>query len=105
MRLITLTVSLASALILSLALTAGGAARPFDPAPGPPAVASTGETCPSTAASAAVVPGGVYRAMVDELREAGYSHAEIRAELGSAEAAPVSGLRTSGAARCTTQNP
>ena len=96
MRLITITVSLALGLIASLALTAGSAARPYDPAPRPPIVAVDTETCPSAKASAGVVPGGVYRAMIDELRQAGYSRAEIQAELGKVLVAPASGRRVAG---------
>ena len=91
MRRLTMTLVLALGLITSLVLTAAGGARPFDP-PGAGIRVAAGP-CPSTASSPAIVPGGVYRAMADELRQQGYSRAQIKAETGNALVAPATGFR------------
>ena len=103
MRRHTITLSLALGLIASLVLSAGIAARPIDPSPGTPVATGAAAPCPITSASATVVPGGVYRAMVDELRQQGYSRTEIQAEIGSALVVLDSGTRPSNAQRCTQQ--
>jgi hypothetical protein len=61
-----------------------------------------GLACASTSTSATVVPGGVYRAMVSELRQQGYSPTQINAEIGDALVAL--GSRSAGVAgeRCNT---
>jgi hypothetical protein len=97
MRRHIITLSLAIGLIASLTLAASIAAKPFDPGPEAPIVALDPESCAGASASAPVVPGGVYRAMVNELRQAGHSRAEIQAE--TADALVVPGLRS--AARAT----
>ena len=103
MRRLTIILGLALGLIAPLVLTAGIAARPFEPGPGPPIVAVDPESCPLGSTSAAAVPGGVYRAMVDELRQQGLSRAEIQAELGQTLVVPASGIRSTGAAGCSTR--
>jgi hypothetical protein len=99
----TITLSLALGLVASLVLAAGIAAKPVDPPGGSPIVAIEPESCLSTSASATTVPGGVYRAMVDELRKAGYSRAEIRAEIGTARVVAGSGSALGGSERCSRQ--
>ena len=100
MRRSTITLSVALG-ITSLVLTAAGAARTFDP-PRPAPVANEPAVCPSTATSAAVVPGGVYRAMLNELRQAGYSRTQLQAEIGNALVVPTSSSRPSNT-RCGPQ--
>ena len=102
MRRLTIILGLVVGLIAPLVLTTGSAARPFDPAPRPPVAAVDQDSCPSGSTSAAAVPGGVYRAMVEELRQQGYSRAQIRAELGKVLIVPASGTRSTGADRCST---
>ena len=100
MRRITVTLSLTVGLITALVLAAAIAARPFDPPSGP--VVAGEAPCASTSTSATVVPGGVYRAMVSELREQDYSPTQINAEIGDALVAL--GSRSAGVAgeRCNT---
>ncbi len=100
MRRLTITLSLALVLIAALVLAVAVAAKPIDPSPGP--VGAGGPLpCTSTSTSATVIPGGVYRAMVNELREQGYSRAEIQAEIGNALVVPNLGARrTKAVERC-----
>jgi hypothetical protein len=97
----TITLSLALGLIAALVLTGAVAARAsdFDP-PGPSTVTVVPAACPSTSTSAAVVPGGVYRALVNELRQNGYSRTQLQAEIGNALVVPASGSRAS-TTRCS----
>jgi hypothetical protein len=96
MRRLTITIVLALGLVTSLVLTAAVSARPFDP-PGEGVVQVDAGPCPSTAAQKLVVPGGVYRAMADELRQQGYSRAQIKAETGDALVTPATGSRAASA--------
>jgi hypothetical protein len=98
MRRLTITVVLALGLVTSLVLTAAVSARPFDP-PGDGFVQVDAGPRPSTESPRAYVPAGVYRAMVDELRQQGYSRAQIKAETGDALVAPATGSRATGAGR------
>ena len=99
MRRFIITVSLAIGLIAALALAAGIAARPIEP-PGTPPVAAAPAACPSASTTAAVVPGGVYRALVSELRQQGYSSAQIKVETRDALVVTGSGDRLTDAGRC-----
>src|SRR5262245_48747399 len=101
MHRLIITLSLAIGLTLPFVLAANVAARPFDPSPGTPGAPSDPASCRNAAATT-IVPGGVYRAMVDELRRQGYSRAEIQAELRQALVVPASGTRSSGAESCKT---
>jgi hypothetical protein len=103
MRRTTLTISLALGLIAALVLTGAVVARAsdFDP-PGPGTVTVFPAACPSTSTAAVVVPGGVYRAMVNELRLHGYSRTQLQAEIGNALVVPSSGSRPS-TTRCSQQ--
>lgn len=102
MRRTTLSLSLALGLITSLVVAATAAARPYDyDPPGAGSITVEPAVCPSHSTSVATVPGGVYRAMVDELRGQGYSRARIDAETGRARVVPASGARTSKAQPCT----
>jgi len=103
MRRLTIILSLAVGLIASLVLATGIGARPFDPAPGPPVAGVSPEFCPGGSTLVAVVPGGVYRAMVNELRQNGFSRSDIQAELGKLLVVPASGTRSSGAQVCITR--
>jgi hypothetical protein len=96
MRRTTLILSLAVGLIAAVVLTTAVVARasdydPIDPGP----VTVVPAACPSTSTSAAVVPGGVYRALVNELRQNGYSRSQLRAEIGNVLVVPTSGSRAS----------
>jgi hypothetical protein len=102
MRRYNIILGLALGLIAPLVLAAAVAARPYVP-PGEATVAADPGRCPSGSTSAASVPGGVYRAMVAELRQQGASSAEIQAELGEALVLPASGTRSSGAQVCITR--
>jgi hypothetical protein len=101
MRRTTITLSLALGLIAAVVLTTAVVARAsdYDP-PGPSTVTVVPAACPSTSTSAAVVPGGVYRALVNELRQNGYSRTQLQAEIGNALVVPTSGSRASNT-RCS----
>ena len=99
MRRLIITLSLALGLVAPLVLAAAVGARPFMP-PGDGTV-EIDAPCPSSVSTATVVPSGVYRAMVNELREQGYSRAQIQAEIGDALVVPASGARLTDAERCT----
>jgi hypothetical protein len=101
MRRLTITLSLALGLIASLVLAAAIGARPFDPPSGP--VVAGGPPCPNVSASSAVVPGGVYRAMVSELRQQGYSRTQIQAEIGDALVVLGSARADADGERCSTK--
>jgi len=104
MRRHIITLSLALGLIASLVVATGIAAKPFNPGPEAPIVAVDPESCAGASASAPAVPGGVYRAIVDELRNAGYSRAEIRAQTGNALVVPGLGS-TADATHCELPGP
>ena len=101
MRRFIATLSLAIGLTASAVLAVNAAARPFDPSPGAPGVPSNPAACPNTS-GITIVPAGVYRAMVEELRQQGYTRAEIQAELGQARIVPANGTRSSGTKACST---
>jgi hypothetical protein len=101
MRRLIITISLALGLIAPLVLTASIAARPYDPA-GDATVAVDAAPCPTASTSTATVPGGVYRADVSELRQQGYSDAQIHADTRDALVVPTSGTKVRGAANCIT---
>jgi hypothetical protein len=98
MRSLTITIVLALGLVTSLVLSSTGGARPFDP-PGDGFVQVDAGPRPSTESPRAYVPAGVYRAMVEELRQQGYTRAQIKAETGDALVAPATGSRAAGAGR------
>jgi hypothetical protein len=96
-----ITFSLALGLLAPFVLAANIAARPFDSDP-PGAGYSTAEpaTCPGSSTSAAGVPGGVHRAMVDELRQQGSTRVQIEAET-AAVVVPASGSTATDDVRCS----
>jgi hypothetical protein len=95
MRRLTITIVLALGLITSLVLSSAGGARPFDP-PGGAVIVDAGP-CPAQESPRLLVPAGVYRALADELRQQGYSSAQIKAETGDALVTPATDSRAASA--------
>jgi hypothetical protein len=62
-----------------------------------PSVIVDAGPCPAQESPRLLVPAGVYRALADELRQQGYSSAQIKAETGDALVTPATDSRAASA--------